>query len=233
MEQNIKKIGGDKMKKVRRKVFLCMMAFFLMAGVSWSEETAWYDPAENWIVRLYTTASVPGYAVMLEVLDTGNNLVTDPIAGILTNPLEIAGDAGGPDVSLAFDEERAMAYVIYTESRGGVALTPVPDIVRAGGNLTVTPNTAEFGTVRAWGTKNRTVTVRNSGTMPINFRYIGTSGLPFTLHSKTCVTGKPLAIGHTCNIELRFSPYDAAAYNGSLDIISNAGGVHVPLIGNE
>ncbi|MBI5848149.1 MAG: hypothetical protein HZB31_09415, partial [Nitrospirae bacterium] len=102
------------MKKAMMMVVLCMTGLVLMAGVSGAEEAAWYDAAENWIVRVYSAPSGAGYGVTLEVLDTGNSLVTDPILGMATNPLLLTGTAGGPDVSLAFDEGSATAYVLYT-----------------------------------------------------------------------------------------------------------------------
>src|SRR5574340_1389227 len=80
--------GGDKMNRAMRMVVFCMAVVVMLAGVSGAEEASWYDATENWIVRVYTAPAAGGYEVSLEVVDTGNNIVTDPIMGMASNPVD-------------------------------------------------------------------------------------------------------------------------------------------------
>ena len=222
------------MKKAITLIVLCMTGLILMAGTSWSEEGAWYDGAENWIVRVYTAPSGADYAVSLEVLDTGNVLVTDPIVGMTTNPQQITGSAGGPDVSLAFDEGSATAYVLYTAGGGGaVAMQAMPDIVRARGAMEVLPNPVLFGNVVIGKSSNKTVTLSNTGTLPVNISTIGTPGGPFSIVAlgTTCTVGVPVAVGGSCSIVVRLAPLAGTPYSSSFGIITDAGSVTVNLSG--
>ncbi|MBI5074539.1 MAG: hypothetical protein HZB62_05150 [Nitrospirae bacterium] len=223
------------MKKVIILLVLCMTGLVLMTGVSWSEEGAWYDAGENWIVRAYTASAGQDYSVTLEVLDTVNNLITDPIIGMATNPLLIAGNAGGPDVSLAFDEATATAYVLYTTPGGGaVSLQEMPDIVRAHGAMTVAPNPLLFGNVAKGKTLNKTVVVNNTGNIPVNITSIGTPGVPFSIvvAGTTCAVGTPVAVGGNCSIVVRFAPVALATYNDSFGINTSVGNMTVNLNGS-
>lgn len=57
--------GGEKMKKVMTLLVLCMAGLVFTAGVSWSEEGAWYDATENWIIRAYSAPSGADYTVTM------------------------------------------------------------------------------------------------------------------------------------------------------------------------
>lgn len=88
---------------------------------------SWYLSPEAWIVRAYTKADAPN-EVYLEVIDTGNNLVSPAaIAGMTGNPLLIASDAAATDVALGFDKAARTAHVTYT-SAGGRQVVSVPGI---------------------------------------------------------------------------------------------------------
>ena len=216
----------------------------MTVGTACAEEAAWYDAAENWIVRVYTTSSAPqslttaenvavaGYGVMLEVVDTGNNLITDPIVGMATNPIQITGAADGPDVSLAFDGDTAMAYVFYTA--GGVMLQAVPDIVRAAGVLTVTPNPVLFGNTTVGYSPKKTATVTNAGSLPLQITGISAPGTSFVIAAgtSTCAVGTSLAAGDSCSIVVKFTPSAAGPYEGSFVVSSNGGNVTVILKGS-
>ena len=222
------------MKRAMRLVMLCMAGLLLMAGVSQAEEGSWYDGHENWIVRVFSAPSGTDYAVTLEVIDTANTLITDPILGLSTNPYPITGTAGGPDVSLAFDEATATAYVIYTSAGGtGVSLQAVPDIVRAGGTLTVTPNPVVFGNVGSGNISKKTVTVSNTGNLPVQITDISKPGDPYSIAgTSTCAAGMTLAPGGgSCTIVVKFSPPSANTFNNSFVISSNGGNVTVLLQG--
>ena len=240
--------GGYKMKKAMRLVLLCVTGLLLMMGVSWSEETAWYDAQENWIMRVYSgpaqqlfnvpsqqgdnSIALQGYSVMLEVVDTGNNLVTDSIVGMATNPLPIVGNAASPDVSLAYDEASATAYVIYTAT-GGVSLQAVPDIVRAGAVLTATPNPVLYGNVAVGTVKKKMITVTNTGVKALNITSLGTTGDPFKIVvGTTCAVGVPVAVGGSCSIVVKFTPAVPAPYDGSFVLSSDGGNVTVILKGS-
>lgn len=222
------------MKKGILLMVLCLAGLILMVGEARSEEAAWYDAAENWIVRAYTAPAGADYSVAIEVLDTANNLITDPIIGMATNPLQIAGNAGGPDVSLAFDEAAATAYVLYTTPGGGaVTLQEMPDIIRAKGAITAVPNPVLFGNVAAGKSLNKTLTVSNTGNIPAGITSIGTPGAPFSIVAAgtTCTGGTTLAVGGSCSIVVRFAPPAVTTYNNSFGIISSVGNVTVNLIG--
>ncbi|MBI5074536.1 MAG: hypothetical protein HZB62_05135 [Nitrospirae bacterium] len=219
-----------------KKVIILMvlsMAVVLTAGVSWSEEGAWYDAAENWIVRAYSSPAGADYSVTLEVLSTGNVLITDPIIGMATNPIQIVGNAGGPDVSLAFDEGTATAYVLYTIG-GVVTLQEMPDIIRAHGAIAVVPNPVLFGSVVKGNGSNKTVMVSNTGNIPVNITLIGTPAVPFSIVAAgtTCVVGTPVAVGGSCSIVVRFAPPAIATYNSSFGINTSVGNVTVNLNGS-
>lgn len=222
------------MKKVIILLVLCMAGLTLMAGESRSEEAAWYDAAENWIVRAYTAPVGADYSVTLEVIDTGNSLVTDPIIGMATNPIQIAGNAGGPDVSLAFDEATATAYVLYTTPGGGaVTLQEMPDIVRARGAIAALPNPVLFGNVAKGKTLNKTVIVSNTGNIPASITSIGTPAVPFSIVASgtTCTGGTTLAVAGSCSIVVRFAPTALTAYTNSFGIVSSVGNLTINLSG--
>lgn len=226
--------GGYKMKKVIILMVLCMAGLVFTAGVSWSEEGAWYDAGENWIVRAYTAPAGQDYSVTLEVLSTGNILITDPIIGMATNPIQIAGNAGGPDVSLAFDEGTATAYVLYTAPGGGaVNLQEMPDMIRAHGAIAVAPNPVLFGNVWLGGNSNRTVIVNNTGNIPANITSIGIPGVPFSIVAAgtTCTVGV-MGVGGSCSIVVRFAPPAYLTYNSSFAINSSVGNVTINLSGS-
>ncbi len=226
--------GGDKMKKVIMLMVLCMAGQVMMSGESWSEEGAWYDAAENWIVRAYTSPNGPNYSVTLEVLDTANNLITDPIVGLANSSHLIIDNAGGPDVSLAFDEGSATAYVLYTAPGGGaVSLEELPGIVRARGAMTVTPNPVLFGKVAVGKNLTRTITINNTGNIPVNITSIGTPLAPFSIVAgSTCVAGTPVAVGGNCSIVVRFAPTAVTSYSGSLGIVTSVGNATITLSGS-
>lgn len=224
--------GATKMKRAIILFVLCMTAMVLTAGESWSEEAAYYDATENWIVRVYTAPAGSDYSVTLEVVDTGNNLVTDPIIGMTTNPLQIEGSASSPDISIAFDEDRATAHVIYTADGGGVSLKTIPDIARDVGVMAVSPNPVLFGSVMIRSMVERTITIMNTGVTPLNFTAIGTVAAPFTIVPwTTCAVGRPLAAYGRCRIVVRFVPTAARGYSDSILVNSDNGNVNVRLIG--
>lgn len=220
------------MKSAVRMILFCMTVVVMLAGVTGAEEASWYDAHEDWIVRVYTAPSVGGYEVGLEVVDTGNTLVSDPIVGMASNPVQITGAAESPDVSLAFDEGTATAYVIY--KAGGVVLQPVADIKRAAAAISATPNPVLFGEVSIAGILKKTVTVTNTGNIAVNITSIGTPGSPFGIVATgtTCVTGMSLAAGGSCSIVVRFAPTEMITYNGSFVISSAGGNVTVDLNGS-
>jgi len=220
---------------MKRAMAVLMMsaAIFLSMTMdrAWSEEAAWYDAAENWIVRVYSASAGADYAVTLEVLDTGNNLVTEPIVGLATNPYPITTTAEGPDVSLAFDEATATAYVLYTA--GGVTLQTVPDITRVGGVITAAPNPVLYGSVKVGSTLKKTITITNTGATPLNITSIGSTGSPFTIVSSLnpCAVGTPVAAGGSCTIAIKFVPTVVDGYNGSFVVMSDGGNLNIKLIG--
>jgi hypothetical protein len=224
--------GADKMKRTIILFVFCMTGLLLMSGVSWSEEAASYDAAENWMVRVYTSTADSNYSVMFEVVDTGNKIVTDKITGMSTNPMQITATASRPDVSLALDENSATAYVTYTAGDGEVSLQPMPDVKRDTGVIEVTSNPELFGSLKAGSTKDKTIKITNTGVSPLNFTMIGTTEAPFTiLPETTCAAVIPLAAGKNCKIVVRFAPTAAKPYAGNFVVRSDNGSVNIRLIG--
>jgi hypothetical protein len=218
----------DMMRRTITTLTLCTVGMLVISGWAWSEEAAWYDAKQGWIVRVQSTPAGAQYAVSLEVVDTSNELVTDAIAGLATNPLPITGNADSPDISLAFDEATATAYVIYTLG-GDVVVQPVPDIAR---QIGVTPNPLVFGTVRRGMSSTKILTVRNAGETPMRITGIGTPGAPFTImRTSTCVIGTTVQTARSCLIAVKFAPTAHTTYTSSFEIDTDVGNATVNLSG--
>jgi hypothetical protein len=81
---------------------------------------------------------------------------------------------------------------------------------------------------------NKTVTIQNTGATTMSFSSIGTPAAPFSIEGAgtTCLIGTPVAAGGSCNIVVKMAPTAFGTYNGSFDIISNAGNATVDLNGS-
>jgi len=224
------------MKKAINIGLILLTGLMIWGGAATAEEAGWFQPADGWIIRVYTSGTGP-YAVNLEVMDTNNQLI-DPadIVGLTTNPQQVIGNASSPDISFAFDENTGTAYVIYTNALGSLALQEVADITSgappAVPQISVSPNSVAFGTVKTGAFKDGTVTVSNTGSGNLNITSIVISGAStFTVAGGTCAVGTPVAPGGTCTIIVRFRPLAMTTYNGSLTINSNGGNAAVTLSG--
>jgi hypothetical protein len=106
----------------------------------------------------------------------------------------------------------------------------------AGASISVT-GTADFGTVVATRTQDRTFTVTNTGAVASANLSYSLSGARYTLQSTTCpATGTmPLAAGASCTITVRFAPSQAddttTAFTGTLTAGQGAQTVNTALTG--
>jgi hypothetical protein len=221
--------GEGKMKRSASWPMVCLVGVVAIWGAAWAEEAAWYDATEMWIVRVQSMPAGQSFAVTLEVVDTRNILVTDTIVGLATNPILLVGDADSSDISLAFDEETATAYVLYTTG-GRVVVHPVADLSR---QMTVTPNPLLFGAVKAGNTVKKRVRIRNAEKSPMTITAIGTPEEPFKITRRTtCEAGTALKSGKSCRIVVKFSPTGALAYQSSFDLQTDLGNVTIHLGGS-
>lgn len=84
---------------------------------------------------------------------------------------------------------------------------------------TVTPNSFDFGSV--FDRQTRTVTLRNSGAVPVAVDRLVMSSTAFGIARDTC-SGARLAAGVSCAIDVVAEPSDVAgSYAGYLEIIDN------------
>ena len=215
---------------------ISVVTVLMLVSIALAEEAGWFQPADGWIIRVYTSSTGP-YVVNLEVMDTNNQLI-DPadIVGLTANPQQVVGTASTPDISFAFDENTWTGYVIYTNALGSLALQEVAGITSGAPpaipQISVSTNSVAFGTVKTRAYKDSTVTVSNTGSGNLNFTSIVISGAStFTVAGGTCAVGTPVLPSGTCTIIVRFRPLAMTTYNGSLAINSNGGNAVVTLSG--
>jgi membrane protein implicated in regulation of membrane protease activity len=99
------------------------------------------------------------------------------------------------------------------------------------------PNRVAFGQVNSTGSATQTVTLSNTGTVPLSIKdaYVAGANFPvaFTISSNTCPAS--LAAGASCTIDVTFTPGgDLQARTASLNVVTDAGNItslRVPLSG--
>jgi len=92
-----------------------------------------------------------------------------------------------------------------------------------GSPLDLSPARMDFGDQAAEGTSMpQRVTITNRGPADVNIAAVNISG-DFVIPGKTC--GDTLAAGHSCRVNVSFSPTVSGARTGLLSIESNTGGV--------
>ncbi len=227
---------GQKMKRVIIVLMLCTAGLMAPADRAFSEEAAWYFAFEAWIIRVFTTPAGESHEIALEVLDAANNIVpANQIMGLAENPHRIVDNAGSADISLAFDETTATAYVLYTDAASVLTLQPVPEIKRVHSgepNMSVTPTSIDFGTVTVGGSQNSTLTVTNSGTANMTITTLGSPSAPYSIAAgSTCTNGTTLTPGGNCIIVVRFAPTVGGAAHGNVTVDSDGGNATVSLTG--
>jgi hypothetical protein len=224
------------MKRVIILLMICTAGVMAPADRALSEEAAWYYAFEGWIIRVFTTPAGGNHEVILEVLDASNSIVpANQIMGLAQNPHQIVSNAISADISLAFDEMTATAYVLYTDAASVLTLQPVPELTSIGSgepNMSVTPNPVNFGTVTVGGSHNSTVTVTNSGTANMTITTIGSPSAPYSIAAGgTCTHGTTLTPGGNCIISVSFAPIVGGAVNRNFTVSSDGGNATVSLTG--
>ncbi|MBK8324325.1 MAG: choice-of-anchor D domain-containing protein [Betaproteobacteria bacterium] len=103
------------------------------------------------------------------------------------------------------------------------------------GILTVTPASADFGSVAMGGTSATvTFTATNDGSSNLtlgSFNLSGANAASFAATGGTCTTGATLAPAASCTITLNFSPAAGGGYSANLTVSSNATNETVALTG--
>ncbi|MBK8324648.1 MAG: choice-of-anchor D domain-containing protein [Betaproteobacteria bacterium] len=103
------------------------------------------------------------------------------------------------------------------------------------GILTVTPASADFGSVAMGGTSATvTFTATNDGSSNLtlgSFNLSGANAASFAVTGGTCTTGATLAPAASCTITLTFSPAAGGGYSANLTVSSNATNETVALTG--
>lgn len=115
------------------------------------------------------------------------------------------------------------ASLSFTTSLGAVTypLTGMGDAIH------VAPATLEFGahSVFTGPSAERSFTVRNADTGPVDFYWVyfsGTGADHFQVTDETC-TAAPLSVGATCEVKASFDPSLAGSISATLNLLSNSG----------
>jgi hypothetical protein len=94
--------------------------------------------------------------------------------------------------------------------------------------ITPNPTSLSFGNVTVDGSSTKIVTVTNTGTAPLTITVAGITitqpGSEYAIAAgqTTCVPGTPIAINASCNVGVTLTPGSEAAFNGTLNILSDA-----------
>jgi hypothetical protein len=87
-------------------------------------------------------------------------------------------------------------------------------------DITVNPDTINFGNVCANISAERTITVRNDGETDLSIGAVAAPSQPFGKTSDNCL-GRTLSEAESCTITVRFSPEGEGSFNSSFQIPSN------------
>lgn len=150
-------------------------------------------------------------------------------AGHVTEPFYFVSDScnavplgGACDVTVAFRPSRALQYLdsahqVTLNANGhrielglvGLGL-PLPAPA-----LEITPSSVDFGTSYAFRNVSKTVTLKNTGNVPLTFTQGATlsiqlpAGLSLsTTHSQFCKQGTQLSVGNSCMVPVHLTPQD-------------------------
>ncbi|MCX7913865.1 MAG: choice-of-anchor D domain-containing protein, partial [Thermodesulfovibrionales bacterium] len=86
-------------------------------------------------------------------------------------------------------------------------------------SITVNPLTVNFGNIEVGKSSQQTVSVSNTGTEALNITEITNPTTPFSKVGHNCPA--TLAIGDSCQINVKFSPTTAGSFSSSFNIKSN------------
>jgi uncharacterized protein (TIGR03382 family) len=130
---------------------------------------------------------------------------TPSVAGAFSASLNLASNASNASVAVGLS---------------GSASAPAPA-------LTANPSVLAFGTQTVGGAAlTQTVSISNSGNVPVNFSSVAVSGAAsITLGNSTC--SGTLAVGASCSVPLSFAPTAAGNVNATLLLRSNAADLSV------
>lgn len=90
-------------------------------------------------------------------------------------------------------------------------------------DISVSPNSLDFGNVTPGASSLKTITVTNTGGSDLVIGTVASSdalNTPFSITGGTC-SGQTLSPGGTCSIDVDFSPSEINSYTDSFDIPSN------------
>lgn len=117
-------------------------------------------------------------------------------------------------------------------SSGGNVSVALSGTAVAPAQLVASPASLAFGHVALNGTSSKTVTLTNSGGLPLTFASTTPPATPFSA-SSTPTNGSTLAAGATKTVTVTFHPTVAGSYSGQLVVNSNAGSVSVAATGQS
>ncbi len=121
---------------------------------------------------------------------------------------------------------RASSLLVQSNAPNGVAgntqIVPLSGI-GADGGLAINPASLDFGTLTVGSSAIRTVTLTNSGTVPVTFSPTSIGGAGFTIAGNSCGSGT-LDPNQSCQIGVLFAPTAASGVpqTGTLTITSTA-----------
>jgi hypothetical protein len=116
-----------------------------------------------------------------------------------------------------------------TDSSGSAAGTVTKNcriiVHPASPRLSVTPTSLPFGTVRQFDFQYKTVTLTNTGTVPVSMSRVSVSPATGTDHgifTSVSWCGRSLAPGHSCPITIVLFAAELGPLSATLDIANNA-----------
>src|SRR5205814_9804970 len=86
--------------------------------------------------------------------------------------------------------------------------------------LSVTPSSANFGSVATGSTNSQAVQVKNSGTATLTISQATVTGTGFSLSGLALPTS--LTAGQSANFNVQYAPQGTTSVTGAVTIVSNA-----------
>jgi hypothetical protein len=122
--------------------------------------------------------------------------------------------AGAFNATLTINSDAANPVTNVSLSGTGTGTSPLP------GQLSLNPNSQNFGSVVVGGSQSQTVTLTNTGGASVNISQVGISGAAFQLSGIT--TPLTLNASQSTTFTVTFGPQSSGSANGTVTITSNA-----------
>lgn len=89
-------------------------------------------------------------------------------------------------------------------------------------SITITPLSLDFGNVQVDQTAEKTITIKNDGTMnTLQINSISVLAAPFSILNSNCLINTDMAVNDSCNVVVKFAPTASGGTSASITIASN------------